>query len=251
MSRTMGFYNVRDALAQPGCAICRLKTGAARWFLDGLLWECVNDPGMRRDIRQARGFCHEHAWDLVHNGASLGVAIIMRDVLENVLATAEDIQLVPRPAWRWRLRRIAQRILRRREEASAAPPVSTANLVARLQPEAKCPACIASETMERIYLDALVENLLGDDGLLALYQSSEGLCLPHFRRALSRVHDEAVCEALVQAQRAIWEQMVGHLSEIIRKNDYRFRGEPMGEEVGGALRAIASLSGPRLSPDSR
>jgi hypothetical protein len=250
MSRTMGFYNVRDALAQPGCALCRLKTDAARWFLDGLLWECVNDPGMRRDIRQARGFCHEHAWDLVHNGASLGVAIIMRDVLQTVLAATESDQLVAHPTWRWRLQRIAQSVLRRRGGTSAAP-VSTAGLVARLEPEAKCRACIAAETMEGIYLDTLVANLLGEDGLLALYRSSEGLCLPHFRRALSRMDDEAACESLVQAQRAIWERMVAHLSEIIRKNDYRFRDEPSGEEVGGALRAIAALSGPRSGQDCR
>jgi hypothetical protein len=186
----------------------------------------------------------------VHNGASLGAAIIMRDVLQNVLAATEDNQLVSHPAWRWRLQRIARRILRRRGEASAAP-VSTAGLVARLEPEGKCPACIAAETMEGIYLDALVENLLGEEGLLALYQSSEGLCLPHFRQALSRTHDEAACEALMQAQRAIWERMVAHLSEIIRKNDYRFRDEPWGEEVGGALRAIAALSGPRPGQEGR
>jgi hypothetical protein len=238
MNRTMSFYDVRDALVQPGCAICRLKASVADWYLDGLLWECVNDPGVRRNIRQARGFCREHGWGLVRHGASLGVAILMRDVLENVLKEMEGVGFQPEPAYLQLLRRV-------RKAVDSKRPASTDQLAAQLEPRAKCPACVSSETMEGIYLDALVENLLGEDGLLAAYEASEGLCLPHFRQALNRVHDEAVFEALVNAQRAIWGWMVGHLSEIIRKNDYRFRGEPLGEEVGGALRAIAVLSGPR------
>jgi hypothetical protein len=237
MGRTMSFYDLRDALAQPGCAVCHLKAVSTESYLDGLLWESVNDPGLRHDIRQAQGFCHEHAWGLVHNGASLGVAIIMRDVLQHVLETLEGARFQPLPALS--LRR-AQETLDSKQAAAA-----TAELVGQLSPQSPCPACTQAEIMEGIYLDSLVEHFLGEDGLLAAYQASEGLCLPHFRKALARVRDEAVFEALVQAQRAIWERLVGHLSEIIRKSDHRFRDEPRGEEVGGALRAIAVLVGLR------
>jgi hypothetical protein len=238
----MSFYDLRDALPQPGCAVCRLTALATERYLDGLLWENVNDPGVRGDIRRARGFCHEHAWGLVRDGASLGTAIIMRDVLQEVLAVLEGgkFQVLPTLS------------LRRAQETldSKQPTAATADLVTRLAPQVPCPACAQAETMEDIYLSSLVEHLLGEDGLLAGYQASEGLCLPHFRQALARVRDEAVFEALVNAQRAIWERLVGHLSEIIRKSDYRFQDEPRGEEVGGALRAIAALSGPRVKKGS-
>jgi hypothetical protein len=238
MGRTMSFYDVREALAQPGCAVCRLKAEVTERYLDGLLWESVNDPGLRHEVRRARGFCHEHAWGLVHNGASLGVAIILRDVLQEVLAVLEGgkFQTVPTLS------------LRRTQEAldPGQPAGATAELVGQLSPQATCPACAQAATMEGIYLSTLVEHLLSEDGLLAGYQASEGLCLPHFRQALARVRDEVVFEALVQAQRAIWERLIGHLSEIIRKSDYRFQDEPRGEEVGGALRAIAALSGSRV-----
>lgn len=237
MGRTMSFYDLREAMTQPGCAICRLKAASAERFLDTLLWENVNDPGARYDIRRARGFCHEHAWGLVRYGASLGIAIIMHDVLQNVLKILEGARFQALPVLS----------LRRTQEAldSKQPAAATAELVRQLSPQAPCPACAQAETMEDIYLSTLVEQFLGEDGLLAAYQASEGLCLPHFRRALARVRDEAVFEALVHAQRTIWERLVGHLSEIIRKSDYRFQDEPRGEEVGGALRAIAALSGPR------
>jgi hypothetical protein len=242
MSRTMSFYDVRDALASPGCVVCHLKANAAEHYLDSLLWENVNDPGVRRSIRKARGFCDQHAWELVrYEGASLGVAIIMRDVLQSVLESMEDAQFQPLPALS----------LRRTHEAldPKQPAAATAELVARLAPQARCPVCVQAETMEDIYLNTLVENLLGEDGLLAAYQASDGLCLPHFRQVLTRVRDEAVFDAVVKAQRAIWERLVGHLSEVIRKSDYRFKDEPRGEEVGGTLRAITAVSGNR--PPSR
>lgn len=237
MSRTMSFYDLYDALAQTDCAVCRLKAKAADQYLDSLLWEHVNDPDVRYRIRRARGFCHEHAWGAVRNGASLGVTIIMHDVLKNALEAMGDAQFQALPVLS----------LRRTHEAldPKQPTAATAEVVAQLAPQAPCPACVEAETMEDIHLSTLIENLLGENGLLAAYQSSDGLCLPHFRQALARVRGEAVFDALVNAQRAIWERLVGHLSEIIRKSDYRFRDEPRGEESGASLRAIAALSGAR------
>jgi hypothetical protein len=236
MSRTMSFYDLRDALALPGCVVCRLKAKATDHYLESLLWENVNDPGVRHSIRQARGFCNQHAWELVrYDSASLGVAIIMQDVLQSVLEAMEDARFQALPVLS----------LRRTQEAldPKQPAAATAELVAHLAPQARCPACVEAETMEDIYLNTLVENLLGEDGLLAAYQASDGLCLPHFRQALTRVRDEAVFDALVKAQRAIWERLVGHLSEVLRKSDYRFRDEPRGEESGAWLRAITAVSG--------
>ena len=237
MSRTMSFYDLRDALAQPGCAVCRLKADSANQFLDTLLWEHVNDPGTRRDIRRARGFCREHAWGLVRPGASLGVALIMRDVLQSALKLMASASFQALPFLS--LQRLHEAL------ASKQPTSATADLVARLGPQAMCPACKQAKIMERIYLDTLLDALLGEDGLLAAYESSDGLCLPHFRQALTQVRSEAVFEALINAQRAIWERLATDLSEFIRKNAYRFRDEPLGEEGDAWLRAVAALAGSR------
>jgi len=236
-TQTASFYDLRDALAQPGCAVCRLKADSAERFLDRLLWESVNDVTSRHAIRQAQGFCHAHAWSLARTDASLGVAIILHDVLQSLLpaiASATFQAISP-----WSARRVHEALDPKQ------PAAATAEAVARLEPQAACPACAWVEKMERIYLDVLLGHLLGEDGLLAAYASSEGLCLPHFRQALAQVRDEQVFEALVGAQRTIWERLVGDLSEFIRKNDYRFRSETWGEERDAWLRAIAALSGTR------
>jgi hypothetical protein len=235
MAPTMSFYNLRDALPQPGCVVCRLKASAVDRFLDGLLWECVNDPDTRRNIRQARGFCQEHAWRLVHGGASLGATIIMRDVLHNVLETLEGGKFQALPGLS--LRRVQEALNKRQ------PSAATAELAAALTSHSPCLACEQAATMEGVYLDTLLDHLLGEDGLLAAFQASDGLCLPHFRQALALVRDEAVFEALVSTQRAVWGQVVAHLDEIIRKSDYRFQDEARGEETGACRRAIAALVG--------
>ena len=236
-AQTMSFHDLRDALAEPGCAVCRLKADAVDRFLEGLLWESVNDPGKRREIRQARGFCPMHAWGLVRTSASLGVAIITRDLLQSALAAFEGASFQAPPAWS--IRRVQEALDRAR------PAEATAELVGRLEPQSACPACVWAEKMEGAYLDELLGHLLGEDGLLAAYESSDGLCLPHFRRALAQVRDERVFDALVGAQRKIWDRLVVHLSEFIRKSDHRFQDEPWGEERDAWLRAIAALSGAR------
>jgi hypothetical protein len=235
MSRSWSFYDLRDALAQPDCAICRMTAETADGYLESLLWESVNDPEVRFDIRQARGFCHVHSWRLARHRESLGATIIMNDVLRDVLRVLEDAHFQSLPILS----------LRRTREAldPKQPTEATADVVARLIPQKPCPACVETATMEKIFLGTLIENLLGEDGLLTAFQSSDGLCLPHFRQTLTQVRDRAVFEALLEAQRTIWEGLADQLSEIIRKADYRFQGEAPGEESGSSLRAITALAG--------
>jgi hypothetical protein len=233
----MSFFELRDALAQPGCGVCRLRIDSADRFLDTLLWESVNDPARRREIRQARGFCYEHGWALVRATASVGVAIITRDVLQSLLETMERAAFRALPALS--LRRVQETV------DSKQPSAATAAVIAQLEPEARCPACVWADKMEDIYLDTLVHSLVGEGGLLADYEASDGLCLPHFRRALARVRKEATYNALVSVQRAVWGRLVAQLSESIRKSDYRHLDEVWGEEAGAWLRGVAALVGAR------
>ena len=152
MSRTMSYYDLRDALAQTGCPVCRLTARDAEHYLDGLLWESVNDPDVRDKIRQARGFCHEHAWQLSRAGGSLGVAILMHDVLRSVLKAMESSRFHALPAFS--LRRARESLDRTQ------PAAATADLVARLNAKAECPVCIQAGQMERIYLSTLNDHLL-------------------------------------------------------------------------------------------
>jgi hypothetical protein len=236
MSRTKTFYDLRDALALPGCAICRLAHRAADKYIDALLWELVNDPQARRDIRRAQGFCHAHSWRFVHGGPTLGATIIAHDLLRHA-ARAVVAGLPDRAP-----RSLADRVLGRLRPADAGAALGD-DLARRLLPEAGCPACEQARITQDIALDTLLEQLDGADGLLVPLQASDGLCLVHLRVLAARSREAVALGRLLAAQAAIWERLADQLAECIRKCDYRFAGEDRGEESGACLRAMAALAG--------
>ena len=69
------------------------------------------------------------------------------------------------------------------------------------------------------------------------------VCRPHLMTAL-RVQG-ALTPALSQGEREAWAAIVADLDEYIRKNDYRFRDEPRGEEQRSPWRAVAMVAGAR------
>jgi hypothetical protein len=237
LHQTAGYHDLKEALAQPGCAVCALKARAVDRFLDGLLWDQVTDPVTRQQVRAAQGFCPDHTWRLVRPQAALGIAILSRDVLHSVLQTLEGIQHRQLPAFS---RRRVRESLDRTVSSAAAGEV-----VARLTPDKACPACVQADAMEVVYLDTLLDQLLGSDGLLSAFSASDGLCLPHLRKAAPRARDRAAFHALIEAQASIWTRLVGDLDEFTRKSDTRFRDEPWGEERDAWRRAVAALGGSR------
>ncbi|MBI4271931.1 MAG: hypothetical protein HY615_16460 [Candidatus Rokubacteria bacterium] len=60
-SKFWGYFRVLDACAEPGCPVCRCLTAHSVRYLDGLLYEHVNDPGTRARLHASRGFCGWHA----------------------------------------------------------------------------------------------------------------------------------------------------------------------------------------------
>ena len=213
-SKHMTYHDVSEALAQSGCCICRLADYAVRRYLGSLLWESVNDPGVREKLRAARGFCREHSWQAQSMGSPLGVAILWRDLL-----TQEVVEL-QRPGVELRRRRLA--------------------------PRGECPACAQRDEAERRFLETLLEHLEAGE-LRGEYTDSSGLCLPHIERALRSAPPQAH-RFLVEAESEKLNRLLGELSEIIRKNDYRFRDEPWGAERDAWVRATGKLKGEK--PDT-
>jgi hypothetical protein len=89
-SRHIGFYQLFDALQQPGCPICRLAAWAIHRLLDSLFHGHVNDPGVREELRRAAGFCARHLGPALRAGNPLGGSIIYGDLARHVADHLDD-----------------------------------------------------------------------------------------------------------------------------------------------------------------
>jgi hypothetical protein len=213
---------VKAALAKPGCALCRLERDHLQRYLNGFMYEDVTNVDMRAKMRAAQGFCRQHAAQAVRVRDSLGLAIIYQDILATVsknLRLGAAAPALPRVGLLRRLPSLGERLAR---------------LVA---PGRSCPACAVCEEMTAAALGALLKSVAGAE-LGNDYEGSDGLCLPHLRRALAQASDGMVVAALVNRQIAAITSLDRELAEFIRKHDHRFRREQMGDEKDSWQRAI-------------
>lgn len=229
MQRDQLFYAVYAALDPTHCAICRLCVTGAQRFLDGFLYERVNDPWSRTAFIEARGFCATHAWQLATIfDCATGTAIVYRHLIEQFHQAFID--LTSERA----LVAAGRRVLsgRRTRRGTLARAVR-----AWLEPRRPCPACSDQWDAEDRYLWATAQAL-PDPDFRARYEAGLGLCLRHLTDAMRQVGKEASFRWLVETERGLIEQLMQDLAEFWRNHDYRFREESMSEGERTAWRRV-------------
>jgi hypothetical protein len=214
------YFELVEALQARGCALCRLARKASDSYINALLYEGVIDVPIRDELRNARGPCHRHAWQMTgKRGSVLGTAVIYRDIVNTLAKALQQDAAEPR---RWRGYREA--------------------LARRLAPTTGCPACTLEQDAERRSAKTLLKHLDSAE-VAAAYAAGGGLCLPHFQVVLSHAGEEAT-RTLAQWQAGALCRLRDELDELIRKHDYRFQHEPVtAEEADAWQRAVAALVG--------
>ena len=88
--RDSAVFEVRDALREAGCPVCRLALRSVVRVMRSIAYEQVNDLALRKQLRTAGGFCNAHAHQWLREARSvLGTALIYRDV---ITAALRDLQ---------------------------------------------------------------------------------------------------------------------------------------------------------------
>jgi hypothetical protein len=214
----IGFFDVLEAFQQAkGCALCELEARGIRRYLESLLYENVNDVGVRADLAKSRGYCRLHAHMLLEFQDGLGTAILYRDQAMMFLDFLKSLNGLP------------------------------AKLLRRKMPEewgiaALCPACRIAAGSRECHLSTLVEHL-GDPDLRKAIEASPGLCVPHLLPALRQAQDASSREYLASLHVDKFQQLADDLAEFDRKHDYRFSREPWGKERDSWIRAINMMAG--------
>lgn len=203
-------HDLFQAFDQPGCPVCRLALDSVHHYLDSLVYEYVNKPSTHEAVRAAWGFCPAHAWHVEDeiNASAFGIAVLYEGVVRNLI-----------------------------RDAGSASPKKAASA---LKPSGPCPACKHQQTIEEHLIRNLMEHLSQDE-FAEGFRKSAGLCVPHLRLALAAPGGSK--ERLLAIQREIWSGLLAELGEFIRKHDYRFTIEEMGEEGSSPRRAIEGTAG--------
>ena len=206
---------------QTGCPICHYGRQAGRNYLDGILYESVNDYGLRQRLAENLGFCDFHSREmLTFAGAKLGAAIIEQAMLKEALRQMEQLSGSRRP-----------RFSRSKKQGPGL----------KLPDKDACMVCQFEQAHERMAIEDLLKHW--DASWARLLQDAGGLCLQHLGQSLLRAPGP-VQKELKQMHKTLWQTHIAHLDEFIRKQDYRFRDEIISEQEGlASRRTIAILTG--------
>ena len=197
------------------CVLCRLTEASVARTLRAWFAEFVNDPPSRERLRRSRGFCRDHSRVLGEVGDALGVAILYADL-------ADQAQM------RWQA-----------EAGNGARRFALPSRTTRPEP---CPACVEERAAEQRYAGALADGLAQPE-IWTRWESDGALCVAHAEMTLARA-DPQTAAHLRNQQAAQLARLQAELEEIIRKHDYRFRGEAWGTERTAWRRALHRLFRP-------
>jgi len=228
MEKHQTYFNLLDALNEKGCPICGLVQKAIHMEMDSFLYERVNDPGARKEIRKSLGFCNTHAWQLQKFGDGFGLSIIYNELLgmlnDKILSTD--------------LKKNATKTKALLKELTGG------KVKANYQEKSKitCPACNNLRDCEKRYITAFIEGFSEAEFKVAFGRSS-GLCLPHIVSVLATCKDEELIKELLKAESEKICNLRKELDEFERKHDYRFSKEGFGKEGDSWMRAIEKMIG--------
>ena len=211
-----------------------MEQSAVERYLDNLFYESVNDIQLRERLRASMGFCREHAWLAVDKrlGNALGFAIIYQDVINNTLRQLEsDITPPVTKHWSALLKQIPEQV-----------SGIVQRVVYALTPQKHCVVCHQRDKALHNIISSFIESLNEPEMVNAL-QSSNGLCLPHLKKAFESVRDLETSNLLLSIHREKLESLRSELAEFIRKNDYRFKDEGFGAEGDSWKRAVEKVIG--------
>ena len=212
-----GYPTVLDALQKAKtCPLCHLEIESAHRYFDNLLYEYVNDVGLRAALVRSKGFCRPHGAVLLSFRDRLGTAILYQDQVSLFLHALD------------RMRPKNPRTLRKVVEA--------------YRQHAPCPACES----QRQTLDSFMTILLygiSEPEMCSAMEAAQPFCAPHFLAIIAKAENAESRKFLIRVERRKLEELSQDLAELCRKYDYRYRHEKQGRETDSWLRAVRMMVG--------
>ena len=195
------------------CPICALMDFRINESIENFLYESVNNPHIRYKIEKTNGFCNHHVHMMLKKGDPLSHAILYQDLMNNVITNLDN----PKSKMKY-------------------------------NDHTGCIFCERERENENNYTKAFLDFFEKEE-FLERYKKSGTLCVPHLIMIKNiKFSNKKTLNAIMAETLAKYRILNGHLSEIKRKNDYRFAGEEWtekektawvrGAEIFGGLEGI-------------
>lgn len=197
-----------------GCSLCVLESKEVNRYLGGLLYEHVNERGIRKNLVESRGFCPRHGHLLAAMSDGTGVAILYKDQLQLFSSFLESLK-------------------------SESPRKS---LPLEWTVPGKCPACVYQDNTRNRFMKNFLEVISLPEGMDA-FSGSKGLCVPHFLLVLSNPGKEEALRELIPAVREKFSHLIDEVKEFIRRQDFRYGNDDFGKERDAWRRALEMMVG--------
>jgi len=213
------YFNLLDALKEQGCPVCFVIKKNAQKYMDDFLYESVNDPGLRKEIKESVGFCNRHAWQFHKIGDGFGLGIVYEDLMRLVIKRLEGV-----------------------DGSSVFLKAMLKQLDKDEQAKKSCIICKEEKDVEGRYISVFLENL-DDPELKFAYKNSFGLCLRHLNLAIKKNKNRKLANEIVTIEAVKFNGLIAEVKEFLRKHDYRFSKEKFGKEGDSWIRAIEKMIG--------
>ncbi|MCE4606295.1 MAG: DUF6062 family protein [Desulfurococcales archaeon] len=200
----------RDSLKKRYCPICTILSNYEVSILESILYERVNDPGVRREFIGSMGLCKHHAWLIVELSEkstlvdNLGPSLLYRDVL--ALYIRQDLHS-------------------KRET---------------------CPICREVASYEKMIVNWVSQCIDTSDWFRSLYSHGKAVfCDKHYHMIVSQMRNPHAIEEFKSIQREKLITILNRIDSYISKKDYRSKQEIGEEEVYAWIDALQALKGDR------
>ena len=211
------FSELLDAFKKDGCPICNLDYSNIDSYFSSILYESVNDPDVRKKLRNSFGYCREHSIQFIQlvekSYNRFGASIIIADVASEIIKELD------------RLSKLSLKELKK---------VKATNH--------RCPACIYQENHEHIYYFEITSNLENDD-FFNKYLKSDGFCQAHLLGLIKIIKDPLKRIKIIENQKLKFSILINDMNAFVKKHSGQNSQKITSDEAEAFKKAIRHIVG--------
>ena len=92
-ARDLGTVKLAELFAEPGCPLCHHRDRAVVRYIEGFMYESVNDVAFRASLDVARGFCGPHTTDVLTGGRHVSGGMVGSAILFGAVMRVREREL--------------------------------------------------------------------------------------------------------------------------------------------------------------